>query len=84
MKKVKVNLRTCPFCNGSDFKIVCYLSEGWIQCLECEAQGPHSHKIALTAADLEKAEEEASTLWNTRNRFIRSHVTFPPLNRIPL
>lgn len=53
----------CPFCDGTDIEYIDYLADAWMECVKCEAQGPHSHEAMV---DKEKARAEALRLWENR------------------
>jgi len=50
----------CPYCNGDALEFNSYQADGWIECVQCEAQGPHSHEFQTSRA---VAEREALRLW---------------------
>lgn len=56
-------MRTCPFCGSVETEYQDYLADGWMQCVKCEAQGPHSHTAMV---DKDKARAEALNLWEKR------------------
>lgn len=59
----EMKLLPCPFCFSNNLIFNKYSTDGWIECSECECQGPHDH---LADVFLEKCENNAIDLWNDR------------------
>ena len=53
----------CPWCGREDVQFERYLCDGWIECENCEARGPHNH---LAENDVEASKRVAETHWNAR------------------
>ena len=59
----EAKLLPCPFCHSVELDFNYYLADGWIECSNCECQGPHD---CFAWVDREKSEANAIDLWNNR------------------
>lgn len=56
-------MQSCPFCNSTNLSFESYLSDGWVECNDCECRGPINN---LAEVDIKKCKIEAFNLWNIR------------------
>lgn len=59
---IKDGLKPCPFCGSAELEFVFSGSQGFIECLNCEAIGPYDEMAADPHCDVQAAFDA----WNKR------------------